>query len=193
MEFCNETEMREYLEEHNLECSHYTVTNFGVYANVKEDNMLNISVNITPEQLVNSQALGNLAKALCELSGAKFEVNRSAQPTTPQAPVTPQMIQALHQAPATPQAAPSVMQQVPVQQVPVQQPAVQQAPSVVPTVAPAFNHQQLAIAAMQLKDLKKLPEMQNLLTQFGVAAITQLPQEQLPAFAQGLQALGVKL
>ena len=152
--------------------------------------MLNISVNITPDQLVNSQALGNLAKALYELSGAKFEVNQPTQqapiPRSPALPVTASVQQPVQQMPITPQT-------MPVQQAPVQQPLVQQAPSVVPTTAPAFSHQQLAIAAMQLKDLGKLPEMQNLLAQFGIVAITQLPQEQLPAFAQSLQALGVKL
>lgn len=144
--------------------------------------MLNISVNVTPEQLSNSTAVQKLATALSELQ----------TPLAPSANLAPQPVQA----PAANAPLNSPAQAVPVApQAQAVEPSVApaQPAAAVPTTQAAFSAQQLAIAAMQLKDLGRIQDMQNLLSQFGVVAITQLSESQLPAFAQGLQALGVKL
>ena len=62
-----------------------------------------------------------------------------------------------------------------------------------PTAPVTYTVEQLAAAAMQLKDQNRLPDLQALLAQFGVMALTQLKPEQLNPFAAALQGLGVKL
>ena len=68
---------------------------------------------------------------------------------------------------------------------------------VVPTPAPTqtikYSVQQLAVAAMQLKDQGRIADLQGLLVQFGVASMVELKDDQLDAFAQALRGLGVTL
>ena len=90
--------------------------------------------------------------------------------------------------------------QQPAQQVPAQQPAqqvpapTQQAqPQQVPTQAPTYTMDQLAVAATQLMDSGKQQELLNLLQTFGVQALTQLQKDQYGAFATKLRELGAKI
>lgn len=77
------------------------------------------------------------------------------------------------------------------QQAPSQTPAVQT--SIVPTSAPTYTMEQLAVAATQLVDAGRRAELVNLLNTFGVQALTVLPKEQYGAFATQLRALGAKI
>lgn len=97
---------------------------------------------------------------------------------------------------------------IPVPVTPVQEPTPAQVVPTVPmagpvptTVAPApaptqtikYTVQQLAVAAMQLKDQGRITDLQGLLVQFGVASMVELKDDQLDAFAQALRGLGVTL
>lgn len=62
-----------------------------------------------------------------------------------------------------------------------------------PTAAPAYTLEQLAQAATPLIDAGKQAELQQLLAQYGVQALTFLPQKQYGAFATGLRGLGAKI
>ena len=63
----------------------------------------------------------------------------------------------------------------------------------VPTQTIKYTVQQLAVAAMQLKDQGRIADLQGLLVQFGVASMVELKDDQLDAFAQALRGLGVTL
>jgi len=94
---------------------------------------------------------------------------------------------------AVPTAAPMqqqpVQQQQPMQQQPIQhQQPTQQA---VPTSAPQYTQQQLAVAATALLDAGH--NVTVLLQQFGVQAITQLPPERYGEFATALRQAGANI
>ncbi|KGX84458.1 hypothetical protein [Pontibacillus litoralis] len=108
---------------------------------------------------------------------------------------------AVHQQAPVQQEQPAVQQQPTVQSVPIQQqtavqqqPPVQQAqPDAVPTVEQTYTMDQLARASSQLMDAGKQTELVQLLGQFGVQALTALPQEQYGAFATKLREMGAKI
>lgn len=77
--------------------------------------------------------------------------------------------------------------------VPVAEPVPQVAPAPAPTQTIKYSVQQLAVAAMQLKDQGRIADLQGLLVQFGVASMVELKDDQLDAFAQALRGLGVTL
>lgn len=88
--------------------------------------------------------------------------------------------------------------QQPVQQAPAQQeqpavPVQQSQPGAVPTVEQIYTMDQLARAASQLMDAGKQAELVQLLGQFGVQALTALPQEQYGTFATKLRKMGAKI
>lgn len=78
-----------------------------------------------------------------------------------------------------------------------EQPAQAQAPEqpsqTVPTAAQSYTMEQLAVAATQLVDAGRREELVQLLQQFGVEALTQLPKEQYGAFATALRQMGAKI
>lgn len=81
------------------------------------------------------------------------------------------------------------MQQQPMQQAPAQLPVQQQ--QAVPTSAPQYTQQQLAVAATALLDAGH--NVTGLLQQFGVQAITQLPPERYGEFATALRQAGANI
>ncbi len=104
-----------------------------------------------------------------------------------------------YQAPTQPMMQPMMQ---PVQQVqqptyaPQQPPVQQSAPMqgvVVPTTAQTYTMDQLAVAATQLMEAGKQPELVSLLNSFGVQALTALPKEQYGTFATALRQMGAKL
>lgn len=103
---------------------------------------------------------------------ASAVVTQPAPAPTPAAPTTPAPVIPSPVAPVPTPAQPSPM---------------------APTAPVTYTVEQLAAAAMQLKDQNRLPDLQTLLAQFGVMALTQLKPEQLNPFAAALQGLGVKL
>lgn len=88
------------------------------------------------------------------------------------------------QAPTAP-----VTQTPPVQTAPVPQPT----PAPVQTTAPAFKLDDLSSAAMQLMDKGMQAQLQQLLGQFGVEALPQLPADQYGNFATALRGLGAQI
>ena len=82
---------------------------------------------------------------------------------------------------------------VPTAPTPVAEPVPQVAPAPAPTQTIKYSVQQLAVAAMQLKDQGRIADLQGLLVQFGVASMVELKDDQLDAFAQALRGLGVTL
>lgn len=104
---------------------------------------------------------------------------------TPSAPITP--IAAVIENPLTPAPLP------PVQPTPIQT-APPVAPSVVPTVQPpSYTQQDLAMACVQLMDLKGQARIMEIMAQFGVQALTQLDKSQYGALAQVLRNEGVNI
>lgn len=86
-----------------------------------------------------------------------------------------------------PQQFPQMQQQT----VPVQQPAAPM--TAVPTEAPSYTMEQLAVAATQIADAGRRQDLINLLNGFGVQALTMLPKEHYGAFATQLRAMGARI
>ena len=63
----------------------------------------------------------------------------------------------------------------------------------VPVAAQSYTPEQLAVAATQLMDSGRQPELMGLLAAFGVQALTQLPKEQYGNFATQLRAMGARI
>lgn len=155
---------------------------------------MNFTVNINAPEL--SAAIIALANALegkqgianvSDLEGFGPEAVRTSQVQV--VPEVPQQTQ------VTPIAVPTAQYQAPpVQQlvVPTQGAPVQQSQGV-PTSAPSYSMDQLAIAATQLVDAGKREDLLGLLASFGVQALTALPKEQYGVFATKLRELGAKI
>ena len=104
-----------------------------------------------------------------------------------------------------PQVVPSVQTQqiqpvqiplAPTIQVPVQMPVQQSQPAPVqaaPISVPSYTLDQLAVAATALVDSGRMGELQQLLANFGVQAMTLLPKEQYGNFATALRGMGVNV
>ena len=78
--------------------------------------------------------------------------------------------------------------------VPVQPPTVPVQPTTVP-VAPAKEYTQAEILAAcgPLMDAGKVPELTQIIQEFGVASMMEIPQEKYGELAVKLRALGAKL
>ena len=81
--------------------------------------------------------------------------------------------------------------------VPVETPAqsaAAAAAAVVPAAAtPTYTLEQLSLAARQLVDVGGMPAVQELVAQFGVQSIAQLPQDKYGEFATALRGRGAKI
>lgn len=122
----------------------------------------------------------------------------SAAPTQPYPPTVP--VSQPGQAPFVPPAQPSVPVSQPAPTTPYVPPAQQGAPvnqpaptGAVPTTQTTYTVDQLAVAATPLMDAGRVAELNQLLQQFGVQALTHLPQERYGEFATALRALGAKI
>ncbi|RAK21112.1 hypothetical protein B0I26_10364 [Anoxybacillus vitaminiphilus] len=171
---------------------------------------MNITIEIKAPELAASilalasaldRRTGSIAKATEVLENAK-----ASSPTAPASPIgnttqlTPAQQATVQQ--SVPTAVPTAAPTTPVQQ-PAQQPTqqaeqlvqqpVQQAPQPVPTSAPSYTLDQLAVAATQLVDAGRREELVQLLSSFGVQALTALPKEQYGAFATKLREMGAKI
>lgn len=67
------------------------------------------------------------------------------------------------------------------------------APTIPVSEAPAYTLDQISHAGAALVDAGKMEPLLALLSKYGVAAVTQIPQEQYGAFATELRALGAKI
>lgn len=119
--------------------------------------------------------------------------------TVPELVVTPKSTpqDEVASVPTVPMAEPAPTPVVPTPVVPTPVPVAEPVPQVAPAPAPTqtikYTVQQLAVAAMQLKDQGRIADLQGLLVQFGVASMVELKDDQLDAFAQALRGLGVTL
>ena len=111
--------------------------------------------------------------------------------TVPELVVTPKSTpqDEVASVPTVPMAEPAPTPVVPTPVVPTPVPVAEP----VPTQTIKYTVQQLAVAAMQLKDQGRIADLQGLLVQFGVASMVELKDDQLDAFAQALRGLGVTL
>lgn len=140
---------------------------------------MNITININAPELAS--AIQALAAALSANKGF-------AEAAAGIAPVTPPSALA----PAAPSVVPMPAMPSPTSAAPSVAPAPA-APATVPTVAPSYSLDQLAVAATQLVDAGRREELVQLLASFGVQALTALPKEQYGAFATQLRAMGAKI
>ncbi len=143
-----------------------------------------------------------LAQAILTLAAALSQSTSTVQPQIV-APVQQQQA-TMQQTPTQAQQMQTPVQQAPMQQQPYQysapvqnaqqaQQPQQQPPIGVPTTAPSYTSDQLALAASQLVDAGRMNEIRGLIAQFGVQALTMLPPDQYGAFATALRQLGAKI
>lgn len=153
---------------------------------------------LTNALMVLAEALdrrsNGIANATAILEKKKHGTNTPMHgPELPQTPV--QQVVPIQQTPPAVNVVPvqgQVQQQpVMVQVEPIQQ--SMQAPTAVPTQLQTYTMEQLAVAATQLVDAGRRTELVNLLTSFGVQALTALPKEQYGNFATQLRAMGAKI
>lgn len=161
--------------------------------------MSNIVIELKAPEVVN--AINNLINIL---SGNGVALSAPTQmQTQPQVTQSqPQAQQQIQNAPAT---------QPPIMQPQIGQPQILQgqgqtqtfaqpqgasvpnmAPSV-PTAGQTFTIDQLSLAATQLMDAGRKQDIVNLLSAFGVQALTLLPPEQYGNFATQLRAMGARI
>lgn len=143
--------------------------------------MLNITLTITAApELLNS--LNKMAEA--------FGESRSnlLQKTTPVPTLQSQVKSTI----AIPTITPQPAQMQPPQK-PIAPSTVPTPNKVIPTTQQTYTLDQLALAGTQLVDGGHMQELRNLLTEFGVQALTMLPKEQYGAFATRLRALGARI
>lgn len=155
---------------------------------------MQITINVNAPEL--AQAIQGLATALQAAQGAN-QAPQQLQPAQPAqqtpapigqpAPVTGQVTAPTPTAPV--QQAP--VQQGPVQQAPAQEQTAQQTPTAAPTSAPSYDFNQIATATMQLQEAGH--NIFELLSQFGIQALNQLPKERYGEYANVLRERGAKL
>ena len=163
---------------------------------------MNITVKIDAQEV--AQAIHALAQAINNNLSSSFKALADAQQESQTQ--QQQQVQTQQQQPVQQQ------QQVQQQQVPTQQPVQQQpAPTQqsvqqqqqvqqqqvqqqqVPTAQQTYTIDELGKASALLMDAGKQQDLVNLLGQFGVQALTQLPKEQYGAFATALRGLGAQI
>jgi hypothetical protein len=84
----------------------------------------------------------------------------------------------------------------PVPQPQYQQPPVYAAPGQTPPLqvaTPGYTMDQLAVAGMQLVDAGRREEIVQLLAQFGVSALQDLPKERYAEYAMALRQMGARI
>lgn len=160
-------------------------------------------VKVTVELPGIPDALNNLARAIAENGFAKpvTAVEAKGETEVPTITTTPATV------PAPAPVASLAEQPAPVQQPVAPVPAatsVDQSTPVQPPVAPApapttgqpeetFTMNDLSVAGAKLVEQGKMDAVVTLLQRFGVAAITQLKEEQYADFAKSLRAMGASI
>ena len=145
--------------------------------------MLEMKITIAAPDL--AAAINNLAVALANGNTvpaekpAKAEKQTEAKDAAQQAPVNPM------QATGAPLSATPAQTVVPVANAPVA--------SAVPTGAPTYTLDMIAIAGAALIDAGKMDALCGLLAKYGVEALTALDPAQYGNFANDLRALGAQI
>ncbi|MCM0760284.1 hypothetical protein M7775_17155 [Sporomusa sphaeroides DSM 2875] len=148
---------------------------------------MHITIDVNIKGLEGLLALLNQVKPV-ESVGQTGTVVQMPTPAPTAAPViTTAAAPQLSVVPATAPAAPYPVAAPMPTQAPVQMQAA------VPVAAQTYTVEQLGVAATQLMDAGRQPELIALLGSFGVQALTQLPKEQYGNFATQLRAMGAKI
>jgi hypothetical protein len=158
---------------------------------------MNITINIQAPELASAilalaASLGQKQTGLQTNPSMVSEMHGIMAETNQAAPVTniPQVAPVQNVVPVASPVQNVVPIAPPVQQAPVHQPIQQQT---VPTSAPTYSMDQLAVAATQLVDAGRREELLQLLASFGAPALMQLPQEMYGAFATKLREMGARI
>ncbi len=138
------------------------------------------------EITINIPGLSELTTSINVLANALGQAANTGTVTTPSAGTQSPNLTLVPPAPPQPTTA------VPVTQQQVTQPTPEAIPNI-PTTTQSYTLEQLAVAATQLMDAGRRNELVQLLTQFGVQALTALPKEQYGTFATQLRAMGAKI
>jgi hypothetical protein len=144
---------------------------------------ITITIGVTPQLEKALLGLSSVLGTQVQSAGVKapeITAAPSQQNIAPVQQVQPNVAPVQQQGVLT--SVPTVQEQAPVQQ--------QQA---VPTSAPAYSMNQLAVAATQLVDAGKREDLLQLLASFGASALMGLTKEQYGAFATKLREMGAKL
>ncbi len=110
---------------------------------------------------------------------APFPAGRMTNPEPVTAPVAPPAVQAPAPIPAPVALAPA--------------PMTNPVPVAVPTAAPVYTQNQLAVAMTQLVDAGRRDEVLALIRSFGAPSLTNLAPEHYGALATKLRAMGAKI
>lgn len=108
------------------------------------------------------------------------EANTGAATPAPRDPAPNMTPPAQTAAPAT----------APAPQTPPAQPA---APAAVPTTEHTYTAEELQVAAVTLVDKGMMAQLQEMLHQFGVSSLPELPAEKYGAFATALRGMGAQI
>lgn len=154
--------------------------------------MSNFTIEIKAPELAN--ALQALAAAIAGRQTEKLSCPapepRAAAPVPVPVPTAPQQPAApVSAAPPVPAAPAPVAAPV----APPAAPVPVAAAPIVPTCAPQYTYDMLFNAAAALMGQNKGPQLQQLLTKYGIQRLPDLPPEQYGAYATDLRALGAKL
>lgn len=145
--------------------------------------MTEVKITITAPELAN--AINNLAAALAgktSLDNPDKSV-QTEQNVMQYNPVTP----------VAPVSAPAQVTNIVTPPEPSPAPATQTPTNTVPTGAPQYTMDMLAVAGTALIDAGRMGELCGLLAKYGVESVTALNPAQYGAFATDLRALGAQI
>lgn len=157
---------------------------------------INVTFNLT---FNNYENLVNFVENLKGLMGKADVPVTTPTAHTPSEPTAAPSIPAPTQQPTPPVAAatqPAMTAAPPVPQATqpsIPQPAPQSTPQPVQTSTVSYTSDDLARAAMTLMDKGMQAQLQQLLSQFGVQSLPELPPEQFGAFATALRGMGAQI
>jgi len=157
---------------------------------------MEITVKIEAPGLMEAlMAIAEQMQAHNALLGGETALNQGPVmvPPVPAPPVQPDYVNpAPVQAPV--QTPPQAVTPAPVTPAPAPPAPQQAAAPVVPTVeAPSYTQQDMAMACVQLMDMKGQARIMEIMAQFGVQALTQLDKSQYNVLAQVLRNEGVNI
>lgn len=162
----------------------------------KRRNIVMNEIKITIEGLTD---LTDAIKALANARGGQAVSVTPASVGT-QVPTAPISAGVTVQQPQVPVAAPQGYNPVPVQPAVPVATGIPQAPSTVPqtgvptTAMPqGYTIEQLQVAAAGLSQMGRMPQVVGILQQFGIQAMTELPQERYGEFATALREAGAQI
>lgn len=146
---------------------------------------MELNIKLTADELSSAIDSGALASLLtgCTFGAAdtKDKIEEAVKDIPATVPVTSasQTAEPVAETPAPVTGVPGPQMQTP-------------APAEVPTAAPAYTRDQLALAAGDIMNAH-MAELQDLLKGLGVASLIDLPEAKYDAFAAGIRSMGAKI